>query len=391
MLKKLNNSLFRGKDWYNTYRKELKLATNIPINNKHLAQELEQESNRQDGILTYAEYLTISQFGKNGYYATSTLHGKTDVEKRWGGALAIYCQQFGQETIIEFGCGTGELGVASAKAYKQLTNKQLKWIGVEIDTKIHKRISKNFITQNMQGSVEKIAATIDELPTKDNALIIFPYSLDNIPPQVFVNTRTVASYPNALLGITVKDGTLSEMIIPPDRLLKKGIKLENGFFTNNNVTCKLTSWKLRKGQRAYIPMDSYETVYHYAKKFEKATMIIIDEYRKEPWFFNLENLGSPRSLYEKNLVTNERTRYYRESGEHNLYYPLYKDSLLKFLHAVGFRSIECEIEQKKAAELRRKPWFPLAKNYTTYAFFAKDFIEKKTDILSIPFSLQRIF
>ncbi|SRR5258708_9132138 len=134
MLKKLHNHFSLGKDWYHTFQKEIKLTSSIKIKNKQLYLELEQECKKSGGILTYAQYLTISQFGKHGYYATSALHGKTDVESRWSGALANYAQTFGHDTVIEFGCGTGELGVATAIAYKKLTNKRLHWIGVEIDT-----------------------------------------------------------------------------------------------------------------------------------------------------------------------------------------------------------------------------------------------------------------
>jgi hypothetical protein len=390
MLNKINYHLSRGKDWYNTYKKNVYFASNVKIKNTKLAWELEKECEKRNGVLTYAEYLTLDQFGQNGFYTTNLLHGKTNVEKRWGGALAHYCQQMGHDTIIEFGCGTGELGIATVKAYKHLMKRKLSWNGVEIDKQIHTKIINNFRAQNLQDSLEKIAATIDELLPKEKALIVFPYSLDNIPPHVFLNTKNYDSYPNAILGITVKKGLLSEVIIPAEILNKKGISLENGLFTQDKFIFKLTGWKLRKGQRAYIPVDSYKTIYTYAKKFDKATILIIDEFRKEPWFFNLENRGVPKSLYEKNLLTNERNRYYREGGEHNLYYPLYKDSLLKFLTAIGFRSIEYEIEPKKAAELQKKPWFAIAKNYTTFAFFAKDFAEKKNNIIPIPFNPQKI-
>jgi hypothetical protein len=391
MLKKLYSRFSLGKDWYYTYKKEIKLASNIKIQNKLLYQGLEQECKKRDGVLTYAEYLTIDQFGKNGYYSTSKHHGKTDVEKRWDGALANYCKQQNYDTIIEFGCGTGELGVATAKAYKQLLKKKLKWIGVEIDESIHARILKNFESQNMQDSVEKIVATLDEIPNQQRALSLFPYSLDNIPPQVFLNTTSATSYPDALLGITVKNGAISEIVIPSEILQKKGIQLKNGFFTQNNRTCDLTAWKLRKGRRAYISTDAYITMHNFAKKFgNKTTFIIIDEFRKEPWFFNLENLGIPKSLHEHNLTCTDITRYYRESGKHNLYYPLYKDGLVQFLNMLGFRSVEYEVEQKKANQLRNKPWFPLGKNYRTFAFFAKDFVDKKNERLVIPFSAQRI-
>jgi hypothetical protein len=392
MLKKLYSRLNLGKDWYYTYKKEIKLASHIKIKNKLLYQELEQECKKKNGILTYAEYLTIDQFGKNGYYSTSKHHGKTDVEKRWGGALANYCKQQKYDTIIEFGCGTGELGVASAKAYRQLLKKKLKWIGVEIDESIHAKILENFTSQNEQDSVEKIVTTLDEIPNHHHALTVFPYSLDNIPPHVFLNTQSVTSYPDALLGIIVKNGTISEVIVPPEILQKKNLYLKNGFFTQDGHTSDLTNWKIRKGKRAYISTDAYLIMNKFAKKFgDKTTFIIIDEFRKEPWFFNLENLGIPKSLHEHNLVCTDRTRYYRESGKHNLYYPLYKDCLMQFLNAIGLRSVEFEIEQKKANQLRNKPWFPLGKNYRTFAFFAKDFVDKKNETLVIPFNAQRLF
>jgi hypothetical protein len=393
MLKKFTTLLATGQDWHNTYKKKIELLTNVKVKNDLLYQELEKECKRKNGILTFAEYVVIDQFGQNGYYATSKKHGKTDVEKRWGGALANYCKLNGFDLVIEFGCGKGELGVAIAKAYKKQTGKTLKWIGVEIDKKIHEEIFDTFTRQNMQSSVSKIVTALDELNTyeRDTALIVFPYSLDNIPPQVFLNTDITTSYPNALLGITAKNGMLSEVIIPPEILKQKGIKLENGFFRQNGITCKLSSWRLRPGQRAYITTDSFMTLYTYIKKFNnKSHVIIIDEFRNEPWFFNLSNLGIPKSLYEKNLIYADRMRYYRESGEHNLYYPIYKNTLLQFLNAAGFQSIDYDAEQKKAAQLKNKLWIPTRENYATLAFIAKNLVNKKSDILPITFSPQRI-
>lgn len=390
MFKNFYCNLSNANDWYHTLKKEIKLASGITINNKLLSEELELACNKQHGVLTYAEYLLIDQFGKNGYYATSNRHGKTDVETRWGHALANYCEVFGYNSIIEVGCGTGELGVATIRAVKRQPNIPFTWTGVEIDTNIHKKIFDNFKKHKEENSIKRIVSTLNELPSEENALIIFPYSLDCIPPQIFLNTESKTSYPNALLGISVKDGRLSEIIIPSEILHKKGIKLEKGFFTQNGYTYKLTSWKLRKGQRAYISTDLFITIYEYAKKFKSATIIIIDEFRNQPWYFNLGNLGTGKSLYEKNLLLSEKTRYYRESGKHNSYFPLYKNTLVQFLNSIGFGSIGYDIEQKKAAELGGKLWIPLRENYWTLAFFAKHFVDKKIDIVPIPFTTRRI-
>lgn len=392
MLKKFTGLLWEIQDFYFTYKKEIKLASNIKIKNKLLAQELEEECKKRYGILTYPEFLAIEQFGKNGFYTTSKSHGKTDVDKRWSKALVNYCKQFGYDTIIEFGCGTGELGIATAKVYKEKYHTNLKWIGVEIDTRIHMKIYDKFQEQSVQDAIEKIAASIDEIPKQKNALLLFPYSLDNIPPHIFLTTKQTTSSPDALLGITVKDGLLSEVIIPQAILQKKKMKLKDGLFVQDTYKCNLISWKLRKGQRAFIPIDSFITIYDYVKKFDnKTTVILIDEFREEPWFFDLRNLGIPKSLYEHNLVCNDKKRYYRESGKHNFYYPQYTSTLLHFLNSIGFQLIDYDVEQKMSAQLSGKRWIPTREHYSTLSFIARNFVERKIDALPISFIPKRIF
>jgi hypothetical protein len=384
MLAQLQNYIAIGKDWYNTSQKKIVLASDIKLKNKKLAQELEQECQNQNGKLTYAEYLTISQFGKYGFYTQNTRHGKTDIENRWASALANYCQTKGYNTIVEFGCGAGELGIATVKAYQQKTKKTLSWIGVEIDKNIHEKIKNNFQRHKLEDSLENIVQSLDEIEPRENALILFPYSLDNIPPQLCINTNKNTSYPNALIGIIVQNGKLTESILEPETLQKKGISIKNGIFKQNNLQFDLTSWRLKKGQRAYIPLDSFRQLYNCTKEWKhKANIFIIDEFRDEPWFFSLGTIGTPRSLYEKNLICNDRTRYYQEAGEHNFYYPLYKYTLLKFLHEIGFRSINYEIEQKMAATLQGKPWIPFKKKYSTLAFDATNWTEKENKKLPI--------
>ena len=384
MLKNLRNSFSVWEDWYHTHQKKITLAVNIKIKNKKLYEELETVCEKQHGVLTYAEYLAIDQFGKYGFYATSTKHGKTDIHFRWGKALANYCYKNGYNRIIEIGCGTGELGISISKKYKQLTASSLHWTGVELDKNIHKKILENFRTNNCETSVESIVTSIDEISIREKTLVVFPYSLDNMPPQVFLNTESYSSYPNAILGLTFTKGTLSETLIPQEILEKKRLKLEKGIFSQDNFSFDLSAWKLRRGQRSYLSTDAYELIYRCAKKFSDSPLLIIDEMREEHWNFNLKNLGIPKSLYEKNLFSNERKRYYHESGQHNLYYPLYKISLLKFLSQIGYRSIEYEIEQKKAAELSNTPWYSLRKNYATFALIAKNFYPKEIRVLSIP-------
>lgn len=391
MLKKLQSNFSIAKDWYHTYRKTISLSSKIKIKNKQLAKELEEACHKRQGVLTYAEYLHITQFGTHGFYANTTVHGKTDVEKRWGTALASYCQKQGYDTIVEFGCGTGELGVATVKAYKHLTNKFLSWTGIEIDTKIHEKIFENFQRQQLNNAIESITASLEKIQTKQNSLFVFPYSLDSIPPHIFLNTEETPLYPNAILGITVENAMLSEEIIPPALLQKKGITLERGVFTQNGYAFDLATWKLRRGQRAYIAPDVFRIIDTCAKKMKQNSgIVIIDEFMNEPWSFNFGNLGTPKSLYEKNLSCHERDRYYRQSGKHNCYYPQYVYSLYSFLHAVGFTAISYEVEQKKAAELEGKRWMPLKENYHTLAFIATGLSKKSSALLPVTFNPKKI-
>jgi hypothetical protein len=390
MLNKFHNRLSNAKDWYHTLKKELLLATNVSILNKSLYQELEEACIKRHGVLTFAEYLTIDQFGKNGYYAHSKTHGKTDVDTRWADAIAAYCQKYGHDTIIEFGCGTGDLAVKTVSAFRKQSDKEVFWIGVEIDGRIHDRIRANFAKHNRQLLPGQIVTTIDEISVLSYPLIIFPYSLDNIPPQVFVNTKSAVSYPDAILGITVQNGAVSEVVIPQEIMQKKGITVVNGVFTQKNYSCDLSSWKLLRGQRAYIAPDIFTTLYQCVKKFNDITLLIIDEFRNEPLPFSLGNLGIPRSLHEDNAPYNNRSRYLRESGRHNFYYPLYKGSVVKFLSSIGFRSIEYEIEQKKAAGLTHKTWYPTAVNYWTFALIAKNPVAKTLSVLPITYNAKTL-
>ena len=391
MFKTLQGRISQGKEWHRVWRKDLYLNTDVKVSNKLLYQDLEQECMKRFGVLTYTEYFFLEQFGKHGFYAKSAAHGKTDVEKRWGKALARYCQQHEQDTIIEFGCGTGDLGAVTAKAYQKLTGKQFKWIGVEVDTRLYKTIHQTFKAYGVTDALKKVAATISEIPVMPRPLLLFPYSLDNIPPHVFVNTKTIPSFPDALLGITAKDGMIREVVIPHNVLQKKGIELHNGLFRQHAYTCDLTSWKLHKGQRAYIATDAFVTLFQYSDKYKNADTIIIDEFKEEPLSFNYGHKGVPRSLYERNLFCHDWKRYLREGGQHNLYYPLYQDTVFKFLSTIGFRSITYDIEQKLASKIQGKPWVSLRKNYTTLAVLAKNRISKKQEILPISFNPKRIF
>ena len=361
------------------------LLNQVIFKYKKLAKELEEECVKKGGILTYGEYVQIEQYGENGYHANTDKNGFTDVGGRWPAALARYCLKYNYKSIVEFGCGSGELGALIAREYKKISGRDISWTGVEINKTLHERIRKNFKLAGVESSMTAVTTTLDGVREKNKALVLFPYSLDSIPPEIFLTVNNKYSYPDSILGIIIKDGRLSEELIPQSKLEEKGIYFKDGLFkAGKGNTFDLRSWKLHKGQRAFIPTASFGLLADYVRKMpEGSAFVIIDEFRESPFYFHAGNLGKPRDLYAKGREFNNTARYFQNAGKQICYFPIYKDSLYKFLHETGFRSVQFDIEQKMAAELAGKRWAGLAMHYFTYAFIAKDRKIIKNQKLSI--------
>lgn len=390
--KQLTDYFYSGQNYYFTLTKKIHL-TQTKIKNTKLAQELEAACEKEGGILTYSQYRAIEQFGKNGYYnnANADKQGMTNTHIRWGDGLAKLCQKYNCDTIIEFGCGTGELAVATVKSYKKQTNKKITWIGIEINETLYPKIKQKFTQEKIQESFGGIYQTLDPIKQKEKTLVVFPYSLDNLPPEIFLNTTNQKSFPNALLGIKVQNGILQESVIQETQLQRKKIEIKNGFFKNqNNQVWDLRTWQLYKGQRAYIPIETCSLLAKYTEIAKQPTLLIIDEFRPPPWNFERNTLGIPKSLYEKSQQCQNIKKYYQDSGEHNFYYPLYLNPISKLLNTLGFQSIKIDIEQKTTAELMQKKWFPIKQRYFTYAIIASKRNAQNHTILPISFWSKKI-
>lgn len=331
MFDKFINYFYSGRNWYYLLTKKTFLFS-ARLENLKLADELEEECNKQGGILTYSQYHQIDQFGKNGYNAHSNSIGSTNMDKRWGEALANFCRQNNYNYIIEFGCGNGELGIATVKAFKKLSNKPITWLGIEINTSLHENIKKKFTDEKLENSFGGIVTSLDSIQKINRTLFVFPYAVDSIPPEIFVNTRDMISYPDAIIGVRIENGVLREQIIPQELLKMKGRSLNNGFYKRGKHTFDLRTWKLRKGQRAYIQTNALAVLSEYAARVsDDCACIIIDEFRNNPFSFGSGVLGIPKDLYKKKECK-DIEKYYRQTGKNYLYFSIYFDTFYKFLH-----------------------------------------------------------
>lgn len=392
MLQKFKNYLTSGSNLINTFSGKINLRT-TKISDRKLAEDLEATCAKQDGILTYSEYLNIVQYGNNGYSAVSHKDGRTDANKRWGKALAAYCLKNNYSSVVEFGCGSGELGLTAAGEYKKSTGKILSWTGIEINRRHYEAIENNFKKSGLEDSLNLIVPSVDKINHYVKSVFVFSYSLDSIPPEIFLNTSTNTTYPDSVIGLKIENGVLHEELIPAEIQNKKGIFFQNGLFrSQNSQTFDLRSWNLRRGQRAYIPVNSYKVILQFIKRIANGSaIIVIDEFRNSPFRYEASPLGLPKSMYEKDHDCIDITKYYKESGRHYLYFPNYFETFYKFLHFAGFKNIKFDIEQKSAAQLCGKKWIQLRRQYNTYAFIAGQYVPKSYDVCPIVFFPRKIF
>lgn len=362
--------LVAGRKNYDLWRSKNFSLQIVPLKNKNLADELEDKCKKNGGFLTFSEYLTIDQYGENGYHIHTRLHGKTDVQNHWPKALVNLCVSSGYEEIIEVGCGDGELAVNTIKAARQADIK-LTWSGVELNQDLHQTIRNRFAKEKLTPSLRTIQTSLKNISSRKKSLFLFSYVLDSIPPDIFVNTSTTQSYPNALVAIQVKSGVLKEVILPTEVLQKKKIFLNNGIVTSRGKSWDIRTWQLFPGQRAYIPLAAVSLFEDYAKKAPKGSLfVVIDEFRAAEFFPTTNHLGLPKNLLLYNRDCENIGDYYKNAGENLFYFPLYLPSFLKFLNTIGLSTLQYDIEKKLAAELDNKKWIPLKSSYFTYAILA---------------------
>lgn len=341
--------LVGGRKYSDWLKNTIALQENVFIKNTALAKELEKACNK-NGFLTYAQFLDIIQFGENGYHNTHKHHGMTDVRFNWPKALVKLCQQENVHAISEFGPGDGKVGVLTLQEAKK-QNYPLFWSGVEINKKLREKIKTAFAKKHLQNHLHQVVATLEELQLSKPCLFVFSYSLDNLPPELFINTTENLHFPNALLGIQVQNGYLCEVILTEKNLQQIHRRLENGIYTDEKgYSWDMSTWQLKQMQRVYVPLASFTTLLAVQKQLPKNSFVLIlDEFS----FSNAQtyHLGVPRDLEIYTRDCTDFGKFYKDIGNWLLYYPLLLQPTLSFLSQAGFSVAEKMGEKQFAKKL----------------------------------------
>lgn len=323
------------------------------IKNSALALELEQEC-RKNGFLTYSQFIEIDQFGKNGFHTRNKAHGETEAHKRWGKALAVLLKQERCENIVEFGPGSGDLGVGAVKESIKIGNK-ITWCAVEKNKAFIDKIKKRFLKEKLIGNFNGVFNSIDDLEFKKKTAVVFSYSLDSIAPEIFVNTMPQKSFPNGLIGITVKNSILEEKILTDELLNKKGASIKRGIYKDKNGNLfDLKEWMLFRGQKAFLPIEAFISFLDFFNKAPNNTIfLIIDEFYGEVFPWETDHLGLPKRLYLYKREVNLEDLY-KEAGEELLYFPLFLKTFQNFISGLNISGLKIENEKKLAMELTKE-------------------------------------
>lgn len=363
------SSLIAGKRNYPEWKIKNYSMRHVPLTNKLLARELEIACKKK-GILTYAEYLSIEQYGNHGYHAGHSYFGRTNTHNEWPKALLVLCKESKFKHVLEFGSGDGSLGVALIKQAKK-EHIQLTWHGVEINKNLREQTKTDFKNEGLKQSLGKVVASSKDITIDEPSLVVFSYSLDSVPPEIFINTKNDRGVPDTIIGIRIKDNILTEFALTKEQLKQKGIVIENGIVRYKSVRYDLRSWKLYPWQRAYISLEAltlFRDVVEHCRK--KSLFVVIDEFRPSPFIWEIHHCCIPKSLNKLQRESKSITAYYQQCGENLLYYPFYFEAFTTLLNSLGFSSINYDVEQKMARTLHGAPWMPLHKTYYTYAFVA---------------------
>jgi len=324
------------------------------LKKEKLAAELESACQKNNGALTFAEYLAIDQFGTNGYHSNNKYHGEQKKSKYWGEALAKYCIDNNIFNIIDFGPGNGDLGIYALK-YGNRIKKEFSWNGIEINENLRTTIEKKFKKEKLISQLRHLTSRLDDLPIDRKSAVIFSFSLDNLPPEMLINTAKKLSFPTAVLGITIHKNILQEVILTNEQLKQKNISLKNGIFTDSKKqSFDLSAWKLSYLQRACVPLQAATTLTSFTKRLAKGSVIlIIDEFSPIPYHAHNKHLNFPKDLMAYWRYFEDMNELYKTSGNNLLYFPTYADSYLKVLKSLGYSNIELEFENEMLNKLAK--------------------------------------
>ena len=382
------SSLVAGRKNYDAWKKRNYSLKSVEIKNKKLAEELEAACKEKESFLTYSEFINIDQFGQHGYHSVNKNFGATANCAYWPKALAALCKDKNYSEVIEVGPGDGSLAVNLIKAAKKIGCNVL-WSGVEKNSRLHDVIVKRFKKEGISKNLRQISSSIKEIKINSPCIVLFAYSLDSIPPEIFINTRKEISFPNALIGISVKNRILREIVLDKKLLYRRNIELDNGIYKDNNGKYfDISGWQMHSGQRAYVPVHAISTFIDYVRRVPcESLFVVIDEHRPSLFRWETGHLGLPKDLYAhtKDIIDIDLEDAYENAGKNLLYFPMYFDIFLKLLKEFGFRSVKYENEQRLAKNLRSGSWSELKGLCATYAFIASENSMKSVDNFRIAF------
>jgi phospholipid N-methyltransferase len=359
----VRSSLFAGRSYSQWQQRHYGLQR-VKLNNVPLAKEVADAAQQANGILTFAEYLAIDQFGEHGYHARHQKHGfQDDLHAAWAEKLVDVCLKEHITHVVDVGCGDGNLGIKLLQAAKK-ANVPLTWTGIEVNERLHPSIRSAFKEAKLEKQLVQIETTVDKCLSQNNTLLIFAFSLDSVPPEAFVNEGTEQTYPNTLIGVQVENGYLQEVYLTEEQLRQKGRKLLDGVYIDAlGKQFDLRSWRLHPQQRLYLSVSAFSLLGDCIARFPNSFVLLIDEfYLKQPTDASKHIFG-PKSLLTFNRDYAESVSIYTEAGENLYYYPTFLSVMLSFLQARGFHQIaynyDYQIQKIYPEELAGKECFCL--------------------------------
>ena len=316
------------------------------IKDRNLATQLEQAAADRGGFLTYSELWDITQHGEYGFHANHDKHGAQTTYNRWAHPIAKICGESGINQVVEFGSGDGSLGVEIAKA-AQSRGVNLDWSGIEIVDVLKERTYEQFEEQQVLGHLRGIFDSIQQIPQGTTGFYVFSYSLDSIPPEVFIslNDRFRVTH---MLGYEIEGSTIKEIILDDEQLKSTGFDINDTVLsTPNGTEYDLENWRIAPGNRSYIPVHSMELLTQvYEQAGEGSHFLIVDEFFPKPASFNVETCWVKDNVSPPN-------RDYSTFDMHRslLYHTFQLNTLNQVLLNLGFETIRYDEENRYAANL----------------------------------------
>lgn len=319
------------------------------IKHKKLAALLEKTAQEKGGVLTFPEYLAIEQFSTYGYHGRHLKYGGTDTAKRWPTSLLALCKKHNIHSLIELGPGEGALGAFTLQKAKE-QNYVLSWSGIEIDESLRDDARRFFADRQLDKHIRFLLPDTKQLPPLPKSLFVFSYSLDSMPPYLFTNISKKRAYPNALIGVTIKDQQLQEVILTSSQMKQKGLSLKKGIFTDaDGQQFDLTSWQLLPMQRVHILIDSYKMLHQIVTALPAGSLIlIIDEFIQSLPPLTGQHLFLPQDLDVMDRDMRDTKKFYQTAGENLLYYVSFLDGYTHLLSFLGCKNIAFSHELEAA-------------------------------------------